>query len=136
MTSKLCFKNAMPIENLYLQGLLESERRDSFNIPVYAPSLQEFREVVESNCSFTINKLEVVRGGSPLVVNHPEDATEISQALTNSCRSVIGVLVDAHIGEELSEELFIRVGRRVVRHARELMEQLQFFHIVASLSLA
>ncbi|KAG1364259.1 putative Indole-3-acetate O-methyltransferase 1 [Cocos nucifera] len=123
-------------DDLIQEGHLESERRDSFNIPVYAPSLQEFREVVESNCSFTINKLEVVRGGSPLVVNHPDDASEISRALANSCRSVIGVLVDAHIGEELSEELFIRVERRAVRHARELMEQLQFFHIVASLSLA
>ncbi|XP_008782920.1 indole-3-acetate O-methyltransferase 1 [Phoenix dactylifera] len=123
-------------DDLVQEGLLESEKRDSFNIPVYAASLQEFREVVEANGSFAINKLEVVKGGSPLVVSHPEDAAEISRALANSCRSVSGVLVDEHIGEELSEELFIRVERRAVKHAKELMEQLQFFHIVASLSLA
>lgn len=103
---------------------------------MYAPSLQDFKEVVEADGSFTINKLEVFKGGSPLVVNEPDDATEVGRALATSCRSVSGVLVDAHIGEWLSEELFSRVERRATNHAKELLEQLQFFHIVASLSFA
>lgn len=91
---------------------------------------------MEADGSFHINKLQVFRGGSPLVVSHPEDAAEVGRALANSCRSVSGVLVDAHIGEQLSEELFSRVARRATSHAKELLEQLQFFHIVASLSHA
>ncbi|CAH9063856.1 unnamed protein product [Cuscuta epithymum] len=123
-------------DDLVQEGLITSEKRDKFNIPVYAPSLQDFREVVEAEGSFGINKLQVFRGGSPLVVSHPEDAAEVGRALANSCRSVSGVLVDAHIGEELGEELFLRVARRATSHATEILEQLQFFHIVASLSLA
>lgn len=103
---------------------------------MYAPSLQDFKEVVEANGSFAIDKLEVFKGGSPLVVNHPDNATEISRALANTCRSVAGVLVDAHVGDRLSEELFLRVERRATSHAKELLEKLQFFHIVASLSFA
>ncbi|CAN4096841.1 unnamed protein product [Withania somnifera] len=122
-------------DDLVQEGLTTSEKRDAFNIPVYAPSLQDFKEVVEANGSFTINKLQVFRGGSPLVVNHPDDAAEVGRALAISCRSVSGVLVDAHIGEQLSDELFARVERRASRHAKELIEKLQFFHIVASLSL-
>lgn len=122
--------------NQQLQGLITSEKRDNFNIPVYAPSLDDFKEVVEADGSFIINKLEVFRGGSPLVVNHPDDAAEIGRALANSCRSVSGVLVDAHIGDQLSDELFSCVASRATSHAKELLEQLQFFHIVASLSLA
>ena len=118
------------------QGLISSEKRDNFNIPVYAPSLQDFKEVVEADGSLTINKLEVFKGGSPLVVTRPDDAKEVGRALANSCRSVSGVLVDAHIGDKLSEELFLRVGHRATSHAKELLEQLQFFHIVASLSFA
>lgn len=118
------------------QGLITSEKRDNFNIPVYAPSLHDFKEVVEADGSFIINKLDVFRGGSPLVVNQPDDAAEIGRALANSCRSVSGVLVDAHIGDQLSEELFDRVAHRASSQAKELLEQLQFFHIVASLSLA
>lgn len=103
---------------------------------MYASSLQDFKEVVEANGSFSINKLEVFKGGSPLVVSHPEDAAEVGRALANSCRSVTGVLVDAHVGDRVSEELFLRVQRRATSHAKELIEKLQFFHIVASLSLA
>ncbi|XP_075074946.1 indole-3-acetate O-methyltransferase 1-like [Nicotiana tabacum] len=123
-------------DDLVQEGLITSEKRDNFNIPVYAPSIQDFKEVVEANGSFTINKLQVFRGGSPLVVNHPDDAAEVGRALSISCRSVSGVLVDAHIGEQLSDKLFARVERRASRHAKELIEKLQFSHIVASLSLA
>ncbi|RWW77570.1 hypothetical protein BHE74_00014262, partial [Ensete ventricosum] len=116
------------------RGLLDSEKRDSFNIPVYAACLREFEEVVQAEGSLSINMLQVVKGGSPLVINHPEDASEVGRALANSCLSVAGGLVEAHIGERLSEELFRRLELRAARHARELMEQMQFFHIVASLS--
>ncbi|KAH1121173.1 hypothetical protein J1N35_004333 [Gossypium stocksii] len=123
-------------DDLVQEGLISAEKRDNFNIPVYAPSLQDFKEVVEADGSFTVNKLEVFKGGSPLVVSRPDDASEVGRALANSCRTVSGVLVDAHIGDKLSEELFLRVESRGTSHAKELLEQLQFFHIVASLSFA
>ncbi|XP_058218807.1 indole-3-acetate O-methyltransferase 1 [Rhododendron vialii] len=123
-------------DDLVQEGLITSEKRDDFNIPVYAPSLQDFKEVVEADGSFAINKLELFRGGSPLVVSCPDDAAEVGRALANSCRAVSGVLVDAHIGDRLSEELFSRVASRATSHAKVLLEQLQFTHIVASLSFA
>lgn len=103
---------------------------------MYAPSLEDFKEVVEADGSFVVNKLEVFRGGSPLVVSQPNDAAEVGRALATSCRSVSGVLVDAHIGDRLSDELFCRVAVRATSQAKELLDQLQFFHIVASLTLA
>ncbi|KAL6283982.1 hypothetical protein ACE6H2_014911 [Prunus campanulata] len=122
--------------NSNMMGLINSEKRDSFNIPVYASSLQDFREVVEANGSFTINKLEIFKGGSPIVVNQPDDAAEVGRALANTCRSATGVLIDAHIGEHLGNELFSRVEQRSSRHAKELLEHIQMFYIVASISLA
>ncbi|BBH02049.1 hypothetical protein Prudu_012500 [Prunus dulcis] len=111
-------------EMCMIKGLITNEKRDSFNIPVYASSLQDFKEVVEDV------------GRKPLVVNQPDDAAEVGRALANSCRSVAGVLVDAHIGDHLGNELFARVEQRGTGQSKELLEQLQFLHIVASLSLA
>lgn len=91
---------------------------------------------MEANGSFAVNKLEVFRGGSPLVVSQPDDSAEIGRAFATSCRSVCGVLVDAHIGDRLSHELFLRVENRAASNAKDILEQLQFFHIVASLSFA
>ncbi|KAL5101254.1 hypothetical protein RYX36_005581 [Vicia faba] len=122
-------------DDLVQEGLISSEKRDNFNIPVYAPSLEDFKEVVEENGSFVINKLEVFKGGSPLVLNNSDDVNEVGRALANSCRTVCGVLVDAHIGDNLGEELFLRVEHRGAFYAKELLSELQFFHVVASLSL-
>ncbi|KAF0890980.1 hypothetical protein E2562_005089 [Oryza meyeriana var. granulata] len=122
--------------DLVREGVVEREKRDSFNIPVYAPSLQEFRDVVRADGSFVIDRLELVRGGSPLVVDRPDDAAEVGRAMANSCKAVAGVLVDAHIGERHGAELFERLERRAARHARELVEKMHFFHVVCSLSLA
>ncbi|KAL8144241.1 hypothetical protein V2J09_017273 [Rumex salicifolius] len=122
--------------DLVQEGLITAEKRDTFNIPVYASSLQDFKEVVEANGLFTIDDLQVFKGGSPLVVSQPDDSVQVGRALSSSCKSVAGVLVEAHIGERLSEELFIRVEHRGKSHAKELVENLQFYHIVASLSFA
>ncbi|XP_028768648.1 indole-3-acetate O-methyltransferase 1-like [Neltuma alba] len=123
-------------EDLVQEGLISSEKRDDFNIPLYASSLQDLKEVIEADGSFVINKLELFKGGSPLVVSRPDDEAEVGRALANSCRTVSGVLVEAHIGEHLSNELFSRVALRATRQGKRLLDQIQFFHIVASLSLA
>uniref|UniRef100_A0A0E0H743 Jasmonate O-methyltransferase n=1 Tax=Oryza nivara TaxID=4536 RepID=A0A0E0H743_ORYNI len=123
-------------DDLVQEGVVEGEKRDSFNIPVYAPSLQEFRDVVRADGAFAIDRLELVRGGSPLVVDRPDDTAEVGRAMANSCKAVAGVLVDAHIGERRGAQLFERLERRAARHARELVEKMHFFHVVCSLSLA
>ncbi|XP_015691881.2 indole-3-acetate O-methyltransferase 1 [Oryza brachyantha] len=125
-----------PWGDLVREGVVEREKRDSFNIPVYAPSLQEFRDMVRAHGAFAIDRLELVKGGSPLVVDRPDDAAEVGRAMANSCKAVAGVLVDAHIGERRGAVLFERLERRAARHARELVEKVHFFHVVCSLSLA
>ncbi|KAK4275394.1 hypothetical protein QN277_018485 [Acacia crassicarpa] len=123
-------------DDLVQEGIISSEKRDDFNIPLYASSVQDLKEVVEADGLFVINRLELFKGGSPLMVSRPDDKAEVGRALANSCRTVSGVLVDAHIGEHLSDELFSRVARRATSHGKRLLDQIQFFHIVASLSLA
>lgn len=116
------------------QGLLEAERRDEFNLPIYSPNLEEFRNLVEANGHFAINKLELVACGSPLVIDCKEDADEVGRVLMNICRSCVEVLVETHIGKSLSDELFKRMKNRATSDANELVEHMQFSHIVASLS--
>ncbi|KMZ71853.1 hypothetical protein ZOSMA_173G00030 [Zostera marina] len=121
-------------DDLVKEGLLEAERRDEFNLPIYSPNLEEFRNLVEANSHFAINKLELVACGSPLVIDCKEDADEVGRVLMNICRSCVEVLVEAHIGKSLSNELFKRMKNRATSDANELVEHMQFSHIVASLS--
>lgn len=126
------FENAW--NDLVDEGLIEAESRDTFNVPVFAPTVGEFRGVVEKENSFEIKKVDIFRGGSPLVVQCAEDRQELGRAFTNSCRCVCGVLVDDHIGKDLSEKLFNRMEKRAIEHAEALLEDLEFFHVVAALT--
>ncbi|KAI4388207.1 hypothetical protein MLD38_000559 [Melastoma candidum] len=89
--------------------MISSEKSDAFNVPVFAPSVQEFKKVIKADGSFHINKLQFFKGGSPFVLDQPDDDAEVGRALASTCMTVTGVLVDAHIGEWLREELFSRV---------------------------
>jgi indole-3-acetate O-methyltransferase len=111
------------------------EEMDSFNVPVYAPTLEEFREVVDADGSFRINWLDLVMG-SPLVVDRPDDPAAVGRTVANNERSLLGALVEAHVGKALSDQLFDRLRRRAEERAQELMEEMRFPHVVCSLSLA
>ncbi|GJN01411.1 hypothetical protein PR202_ga18677 [Eleusine coracana subsp. coracana] len=119
--------------DLVSEGLMDGEKMDSFNVPVYAPTLEEFREVVDADGSFRINRLELVMG-SPPVVEHADDPVAVSRAVASNERSILGALVDAHVGKAFCDELFHRLQRRAEQRAHELMAQMRFPHVVSSLS--
>ncbi|XP_049407456.1 S-adenosyl-L-methionine:benzoic acid/salicylic acid carboxyl methyltransferase 3-like [Solanum stenotomum] len=52
---------AMALNELVIEGLIEEEKVDSFNIPNYTASPAEVKYLVDKEGSFTINKLETTR---------------------------------------------------------------------------
>ncbi|RZB93820.1 7-methylxanthosine synthase 1-like [Glycine soja] len=42
------------------QGLIEEEKLDSFNIPVYEPTVEEIRHVIEEEGSFFVQRFEIL----------------------------------------------------------------------------
>ena len=114
---------------------MDREKTDSFNVPVYAPTLEEFREAVDADGSFRITRLELVTGPPP-AVDRPDDPAAVGRTMAKNVRSVLGVLVDAHVGAALGGELFDRLRRRAEGRAQEMMKKMRFPHVVCSLSLA
>eukprot|EP01018_Ginkgo_biloba_P020500 Gb_19547 [translate_table: standard] len=51
------FQNAW--NDLVVEGLIEGKRRDTFNVLVFAPTVEEFRDVVEREGSFGVERVEV-----------------------------------------------------------------------------
>ncbi|KAL9175771.1 hypothetical protein ABFS82_02G133500 [Erythranthe guttata] len=48
------------LSDMVAEGLLKEEDLHSFNIPVYAPSIQEIKTAIQSEGSFNLDKMEVV----------------------------------------------------------------------------
>ncbi|EEE61864.1 hypothetical protein OsJ_16540 [Oryza sativa Japonica Group] len=118
--------------DLVEEGTIGRETMGSFNVPVYAATLEEFGEAVGADGLFEINRLELVIT-SPLAVDDP---IRDRRAVANYVRSLLGPLVDAHVGRAVADEIFVRMQRRAEARAEELVDEMRFPHIVCSLSLA
>lgn len=73
---------------------------DSFNIPTYLMTPQEFEAAVKRNGSFSMERIEVL---PHVKVN---GASLNAHQLTYCVRSTLGELIKQEFGEEIVDELF------------------------------
>lgn len=99
-----------------LQGLIDEETRDGFNIPAYMRSMEEVERAIERCGGFEIQRMEYQR-----IVEHSKekqdewirDPVSYGRAKANLVRATLRPIVEAHVGSYLSEELFKRFENRV-----------------------
>ncbi|KAK6921660.1 SAM dependent carboxyl methyltransferase [Dillenia turbinata] len=85
---------------VYLFGLIHKDKVDSFNLPVYFPSLKEIKAVVEKNGDFSIEKMEIL----PNPTYQPKVPDLKKRAI--SMRAVYEGILSTHFGSEFVDELF------------------------------
>ncbi|XP_039159298.1 salicylate carboxymethyltransferase-like isoform X1 [Eucalyptus grandis] len=99
------------------QGLIEEEKVDSFNVPMYTPSPKEVRGEVQKQGSFSIDCLEVSEvNWSVLDTNfNPNVVLEDGGYNMAKCmRAVAEPLLIEHFGEEIIDEVFKRYRAQLV----------------------
>ncbi|KAJ7960662.1 S-adenosylmethionine-dependent methyltransferase [Quillaja saponaria] len=84
---------------LVKKGVIEEEKMDSFNIPMYYMSPQELTESVERNGYFSIEQIEAIP-------NIGENFTFPKEQICLTIRAIVGVHVKEHFGEEILDQLF------------------------------
>ncbi|KAG5008236.1 hypothetical protein JHK85_026778 [Glycine max] len=55
-----CELVSLKLNDMFLEGLIEEEKLDSFNIPVYEPTVEEIRHVIEEEGSFFVQRFEIL----------------------------------------------------------------------------
>jgi len=95
---------------LNVQGLVEEEKVDSYNVPFYAPSLKEIEDVVGKAGSFAIDHIQVYELNTN-TGNTEEDASNTSMAT----RAIQESMIAHHFGEGIIETLF--------KYYRELLSE-------------
>ncbi|KAL2612938.1 hypothetical protein R1flu_024630 [Riccia fluitans] len=106
---------------LIAEGLLDKGVRDSFNIPMYYPTVHEMREAVEESGAFVVDRLELLNDvpANPSTKAELEASpTDCGKKLAKICRSLLGVLVDSHMGEDVADEFFRRLELRAIARSR------------------
>ncbi|MBA0620148.1 hypothetical protein Godav_005914 [Gossypium davidsonii] len=117
-----------------MQGLIEEEKLNSFNIPMYTPSPAEVKYEVVKEGSFNIDRLEVTE----VNWNAYLDETDLSDAFKDGgynvakcMRAVAEPLLASYFGEEILDEVFRRYTQII--SDRLSKEKNEFVNVTVSL---
>ncbi|KAL5212271.1 hypothetical protein ABZP36_023118 [Zizania latifolia] len=113
-------------QSLVQQGRVEEEKLDTFNLPFYAPSMEEVKAVVEQSELFDINHVELFESNwDPL-----EDDDDLQLQAVDRVRSGVNVakgiraglepLITRHFGGCIVDDLFKMYAHNVAKHLEKL----------------
>ncbi|XP_019166099.1 PREDICTED: salicylate carboxymethyltransferase-like [Ipomoea nil] len=127
---------AIALNDLVAKGLVEEEKLNSFNIPMYTPSPAEIKVLVEKNGAFTINCLEVsqihwTEFDNDNINNNNNEKNNGGYNVVRCMRAVAEPMLVSHFGEGIMEDVFHRY-REVIADSMS-KEKTQFINVVVSL---
>ncbi|XP_031474892.1 loganic acid O-methyltransferase-like [Nymphaea colorata] len=102
------------LRELVAEGKVKEEDLDSFQLPVYSPTVGEFKAMVEMNGSFSIHVAKIVdqgwraKVGQGVEDHKTDDLHEKARELSLAARAVFQEMVGNHFGGDVAEDLFQR----------------------------
>lgn len=109
------------------QDCVEKEKLDSFNLPLYCPSVDELKELVWQNELLDITDIRLFEingnpnGGSdqsaedaaaaPVIIHGAAAAEAAGKTISTSLRAVKEPLIASHFGESILDKLFAVFAR-------------------------
>jgi len=118
-----------------MQGIIEEEKFDSFNIPQYTPSPFEVESQVKKEGSFTIDRLEVSQVNWNAYDNEVYQSAAFEDGgynVAKCMRAVAEPLLVSHFGEAIIDEVFSRYGEIVA--SRMSKEKTEFVNVTVSVT--
>lgn len=107
---------------------------NSFNLPIYTPCTNELKAIIESENSFTIDKLETFEVNWDMRTENEILKSEESSGkfIANTIRAVMEPMLANHFGNTCMDKLFERYTMHVTDHLSR--EEPKYFNIVISLT--
>ncbi|KAM3327083.1 hypothetical protein P3S67_002209 [Capsicum chacoense] len=112
------------MNDMVIEGMIEETKLDNFNLPLYAPSIKEIKQIIENEGSFKILQLETFKlKWDSSMANHGEKEEKIlfdqkSRAVyvAGNMRAVQEPILVDHFGEEIMDDLFERFGAKAIEY--------------------
>ncbi|WJX71577.1 hypothetical protein P8452_55557 [Trifolium repens] len=101
---------AIALNDMVVEGIIEEEKLNTFNIPNYYPSPSEVKLEVQTEGSFSINQLEVseIMGDTVYNINAFDSESEMYASIAKGTRAIIEPLMIVHFGEGIIDDAFDR----------------------------
>ncbi|XP_021833355.1 probable caffeine synthase 2, partial [Prunus avium] len=123
------------LNDMVLEGLIEEEKLDTFNMPYYAPTTKEIEEVIEAEGSLILQNLEVFKNDWDSYINQANsglDKKTRAAIFATDIRAVGEPILASQFGEAPMDDLFRRFEADVLDHMER--ENYQFINLVISLT--
>uniref|UniRef100_A0A2N9FDC0 Uncharacterized protein n=1 Tax=Fagus sylvatica TaxID=28930 RepID=A0A2N9FDC0_FAGSY len=125
----------LKLNDLVLEGMIEESKLDTFNLPYYAPTIEEVKKVIEAEGSFTLHKLEAFKMDWDTYIkkaNKGLDKQAREAIIAKDIRAVGEPILASHFGEAAMEDLFRRFKEVVLDHMEK--ENCEYVNLVISLT--
>lgn len=111
---------AKALNSLVLEGILTEEKVDTFDIPFYAPNMEEVKTVVLHEGSFEIYQLQSFElNWDPFderIDDFVRDSLTSGKNTAKSMRAVMEPMLSSHFGEAILDALFSRFATYIRQH--------------------
>ncbi|KAK8464311.1 hypothetical protein PHAVU_011G176100, partial [Phaseolus vulgaris] len=125
----------MVLNDMVQEVLLDEKKLDCFDLPIYGPTAEEVRQVIEAEGSFTIQALRTFKIGWD--ANLHEDVGDSNldskmkgEFIVKSIRAVFEPVLSVEFGQDNMDELFTRYAKQVVQLIE--FETLEYTNVVVS----
>lgn len=105
---------------MVLEGILDEAKVNAFNLPLYAPSMEEVSTVVENEGLFHLEQVQIIESNWDPTDDSIDDSVFNNLAsgenVANYARAVIEPTLEKHFGKTTVEDLFSRYAKNVAKH--------------------
>ncbi|GMI80543.1 hypothetical protein like AT3G11480 [Hibiscus trionum] len=129
----------LKLNEMVVEGLIENEKLESFDLPYYAASGEELRSVIEAEGSFELQKPEAFNMDWDDYIKKADGDRVLDKAaraaiIARDIRAVGEPILASHFGEDIMDDLFRRFGQDVLDYMKAHKCQYINIDIVMSLT--
>ncbi|XP_074313363.1 S-adenosyl-L-methionine:benzoic acid/salicylic acid carboxyl methyltransferase 3-like [Silene latifolia] len=119
------------LHDMVLEGAIEPEKLEEFNMPFYNPTVEEVRQLVEAETSFALDKLETITIGWSMDTS--QDLETRAKFAAKSLRVVTEALLETRFSHAVMDDLFLRFEARIKE--RIVVKDGEYVNIVLSVTM-
>ncbi|KAL0916078.1 hypothetical protein M5K25_013560 [Dendrobium thyrsiflorum] len=125
------------LKSMISEGLVEEAKVNAFNLPIYAPLMEEVKSIIEMEGSFHVDEAQTFETNwdpfDDSTDNFVINSTLSGQNVAKYLRTVLEPLLICHFGGDIIEVLFSRYAQNITRHISK--EKAKFVVLILALKL-
>ncbi|ESW11767.1 hypothetical protein PHAVU_008G057800 [Phaseolus vulgaris] len=108
---------SLTLNEMFLEGLIEEAKLESFNIAVYEPTVEEVKQVIEEEGSLFVQRFEVVISvwEEGLNIEGGDDENIRAEIISKHARAALEPLLSQKFDAKVINELFVRFQKKIVQ---------------------